>query len=72
LTDVYYPGWTASVDGTAVPIHRANYAFRAVAVPPGRHVVEFHYRPASVRYGLLLSLAGALVLGWLMSTNRLR
>jgi hypothetical protein len=72
LTDVYYPGWTASVDGTAVPIHRANYAFRAVAVPPGRHVVEFRYRPASVRYGLLLSLAGALVLGWLMSTNRLR
>ena len=70
LTDVYYPGWTASVDGTVVPIHRANYAFRAVAVPPGRHVVEFRYRPASVRYGLLLSLVGVLVLGWLMRGQR--
>ncbi len=37
LLDSYYPGWVASVDGRRVPVLRANYAFRAVAVPAGRH-----------------------------------
>jgi hypothetical protein len=70
LTDVYYPGWIASVDGVEVPVRRANYAFRAVSVPPGRHIVTFRYRPASVRYGAYLSLAGLLVLGALMLPRR--
>jgi hypothetical protein len=60
LTDVYYPGWIAMVDGERVPIHRANYAFRAVSVPAGEHIVEFRYRPASVRYGAVGSLGGCL------------
>ena len=70
LTDVYYPGWIASVDGVEVPVRRANYAFRAVSVPPGRHVVTFRYRPASVRYGAYLSLAGLIFLGALMLPRR--
>jgi hypothetical protein len=58
LTDQYFAGWQASVDGAAAPIHRADYLFRGVVVPPGAHRVQFVYRPASVRRGLLLSLAG--------------
>jgi hypothetical protein len=55
LNDTWYPGWTASVDGHSTPIEHANVAFRAVALPPGRHTVEFTYRPASVRIGELLT-----------------
>jgi Bacterial membrane protein YfhO len=66
LTDVYYPGWTASVDGAPVPVLRADHAFRAVAVPPGRHIVEFRYRPDSIRYGAILSGAGLVLLGLLL------
>lgn len=62
LTDVYYPGWIATIDGVEVPIHRADYAFRAVSVPPGEHLVEFRYRPNSLRYGAYGSLGGGAIL----------
>lgn len=60
LTDTYFPGWVATVDGTGADILRANYAFRAVVVPPGRHTVEFRYQPSSFRLGAGLSVAGLL------------
>jgi uncharacterized membrane protein YfhO len=45
LSDTYFPGWTAAVDGRETPIYRANYTFRAVALPAGAHTVTFSYRP---------------------------
>jgi len=56
LTDSFYPGWRAWVDGEPVSIRRADEAFRGVLVPPGTHTVEFRYEPASFRVGLFLSL----------------
>ena len=55
LVDTYDPGWRASVDGRPAPLLRANVAFRAVAVPAGRHVVEMVYRPPLALAGLALS-----------------
>jgi hypothetical protein len=55
LNDSFYPGWEATLDSTPVPLLRANTAFRAVAVPPGEHVVEMRYRPRSYRLGLALA-----------------
>jgi membrane protein YfhO len=60
LADPSYPGWAALVDGKPVQIYRANIGFRAVSVPAGRHVVEFNYRPLSVRMGFAGSLVGLL------------
>ncbi|HLH14607.1 MAG TPA: YfhO family protein [Solirubrobacteraceae bacterium] len=62
LDDIYYPGWSATIDGHAAVIHPANVAFRAVAVPAGRHVVVFTYAPASTQAGLLISLVALAVL----------
>ncbi|MGL5734094.1 MAG: hypothetical protein ACRCYS_04430 [Beijerinckiaceae bacterium] len=45
LNDPYMPWWFATVDGVETPVLQANVLFRAVAVPPGRHVVEFRFRP---------------------------
>jgi uncharacterized membrane protein YfhO len=64
LVEAYDPGWTASVDGEPVRVHRANYAFRAVAVPQGRHTVRLRYRPRPVVLGSVASvvtLAAAVV-----------
>jgi hypothetical protein len=61
LTDAYYPGWRAMVNGGPVRIARANYAFRAVPVPAGRSVVRFEYRPLSFTIGLLVSVAALLI-----------
>ncbi|MDO8670730.1 MAG: YfhO family protein [Dehalococcoidia bacterium] len=55
LTDAYYPGWQATIDGKPSPILRANYMFRALPVPEGEHRVEFTYQPESLRTGLWTS-----------------
>jgi hypothetical protein len=71
LTDVWFPGWTAAIDGREVPILRADVAFRAVAIPAGRHLVTFEYRPASVRIGAWIS-AVALAVAVLAALSGLR
>ena len=64
LTDTWFPGWRARVDGADQPIWRADHALRAVTLGPGRHEVEFRYEPGSVRLGLALTAsAGLLAVG---------
>lgn len=58
LSDAYYPGWEATIDGLPSQILRANYCFRAVAMEAGRHDIVFSYRPQSVRNGMMLSAFG--------------
>ena len=58
VSDTWFPGWEAAVDGVRVPLLRADFAFRAVAVPAGRHTVTFTYRPRGFRMGVLLTAAG--------------
>ncbi len=62
LTDSYYPGWHALVDGKEEMIVRANHFFRAVRVPQGEHVVEFRYEPRSFLIGLAVSILTVLVI----------
>ncbi len=62
LSDSYYPGWQVFVDGEKASIYRANYAFRAVLVPPGTHRVEFAYFPESLRWGMGLSALGMVLM----------
>jgi hypothetical protein len=67
LTDLFYPGWRASVGGREVPVYHANYLFRAVRVEAGEHEVRFEYAPTSFRAGILVSLVSALLVaavGW--------
>jgi hypothetical protein len=61
LTDPYYPGWRAFVDGQEAPILRADYLFRAVALQPGAHDVRFAFTPRSMDRGVMLSLVGVVI-----------
>jgi len=64
LTDTYYPGWKASVDGHESKIYAADYLFRAVHLEGGKHTVQFIYDPLSFKVGLCLgvgTLLGILV-----------
>ncbi len=72
LADTFDPGWSATLDGRAVPIRPAWIAFRAVFVPRGRHTLVFRYRPAGFDRGLAITACGlAIVLGCLIWPRRL-
>lgn len=49
FSEVYYPEWTATVDGHPVEVGRINYLLRAIHVKPGRHEVVLSFFPQSVR-----------------------
>jgi uncharacterized membrane protein YfhO len=61
LSDTFYPGWVAKVDGAEVRILQANLCQRAVVVPAGGHTVEFEFRPRTVYAGFAVSLGSLLV-----------
>lgn len=48
FSEVYYPGWTAKVDGQSVEVGRVNYILRAINVKPGKHEVVLSFFPKSV------------------------
>jgi uncharacterized membrane protein YfhO len=62
LTDAYYPGWRAKVDGKPASIHQVDYLLRGVVVPAGRHTVELEYKPVSWRVGWITSALAFLAL----------
>lgn len=72
LSDVWYPGWSAEVDGEPAEVLRANLAFRAVALTPGTHRVTFRYQPRGMLLGLMIALltAGLLVAGVMPSASQ--
>ncbi len=60
LSDTYFPGWYANVDGKPAPIYQVNGAMRGVLVPQGMHTLSMVYRPRSVYLGAALTLLGLL------------
>jgi hypothetical protein len=58
LSDTYYPGWVAKVDGKSAQIYEVDLAFRGVIVPAGTHQITFVYRPRSFMLGIALTFAG--------------
>jgi hypothetical protein len=72
ISQAYYHNWKARVDGKAVPLWRANYAFQAVEVPAGRHEVTLVYVDKMFRIGALLAAWAAFVCAalWFMPGER--
>jgi len=61
LSDNYYPGWKAYVDGEETQIYRTNYTFRSIFLPKGMHSIIFKYQPESLKIGIAISV-GSLIL----------
>ena len=62
LSDNFYPGWKATVDGDETEIWRANYTFRAVPLIAGEHVVRFYYDSWVFKLGLGISVVSIVTL----------
>jgi len=61
LSDTYYPGWRATLDGEPAPIYRADAVFRGVLVPAGRHRVEMRFWPRNLGVGLGIAGGGVML-----------
>jgi len=57
LSDTWYPGWKAYVDGKLDKIYRADYILRAVYLQKGKHIVRFTYDPFSFKIGCIITFA---------------
>ncbi len=57
ISDAYYPGWKAFLDGVETKIYKADFAFRVIVIPKGEHIVKMVYEPKSFYDGLKISLA---------------
>jgi hypothetical protein len=55
LSEIYYPGWNAYVDGAKKPIYRADWNLRAIPLAGGNHRVEVRFEPESFRRGLWIT-----------------
>lgn len=72
FSEIYYPGWTATIDGKPADIARADYILRAMNVPAGKHTIEMRFDPQSlhitegIAYGaMVLLLVGVIILIWI-------
>jgi len=62
ISQTYYPGWQATVDGIAAEVFPVDVALTGVAVPAGVHDVRLIFRPMSVKIGAVLTIAAAVFL----------
>lgn len=74
FSEIYYPGWKATVDGQPVELGRVNYILRAIQIKPGKHEVVLDFHPTTIRatesiayasYGILaIIIAIGLFIEW--------
>ena len=80
FSEIYYPGWTATIDGQEAELGRVNYILRALSVKPGKHEIVLTFKPKSVKatetiaymsYALLIGvLFGAALIGYRRRKNK--
>ena len=62
LSEIFYPGWKASVDGRPAKILRGNYLFRVIPLPAGRHQIQVRFDPLTIKLGIGVSVLTLLVI----------
>ena len=72
VSEINYPGWEATVDGTRVPVYTADFLLRGVEVPPGTHHVEMSYTAPGARSGAIISALALCATGGLGIYSRRR
>ncbi len=72
-SEIFYPGWEASVDGKPTRIMVTDYLLRGVALTAGQHRIEMSYHTPAARNGVIISILTLLILlGLVLSTHRAR
>jgi len=75
LKEQFFPGWTAQLDGTPIPISLWHGAFQSVQIAAGNHKLDFQYEPRALKIGAWVSAASLFLLAaisWRMASRRYR
>lgn len=62
FSEIYYPGWTATIDGVELPIFRANYVLRAIDLPKGDYELKLSFHPTSLKVTETIAYTGLILL----------
>jgi len=66
ISQMYYPGWKATMDGMEIPVYPVDVALTGLMVPSGSHDIRLFFQPSSFRIGLMITLAALVVTVLLM------
>ena len=69
FSEVWYPGWSATLNGVSTTLLKANYAFRAVYIPTGKHTVTLEFAPTSFPYAPAISISTLVAVLALLATS---
>jgi hypothetical protein len=69
FSDIYYPGWKATVSGEETPIARANYILRAIRVPAGKHEIIMTFDPQTLHTTESIAYSALAILGFIALAN---
>jgi uncharacterized membrane protein YfhO len=61
LSEIYYPGWVAYIDGVRARVQRANWNLRTVPMPAGTHRVLVRFEPGSFLNGMAITALTLLI-----------
>ena len=70
LSQIWYPGWRARLDGRELRLYRVNHALIGAVVPPGRHALALEMTSPALRLGLALCAAGLVLCGLMLACDR--
>jgi len=70
VSEIFYPGWVATVDGRQTEILLTDYLLRGLSLPAGQHKIEMHYTAMAARTGAIISGCALLLLCGLFACQR--
>ncbi|WP_295337075.1 YfhO family protein [Flavobacterium sp.] len=62
FSENFYKGWKATIDGKETEIYRVNYVLRGLAIPKGKHTIEFKFEPQVVKTGSTIALVSSILM----------
>ena len=62
FSENFYNGWKATIDGKEADIHRVDYVLRGLAIPKGKHTIEFTFEPQVVKTGSTIALVSSVLM----------
>jgi hypothetical protein len=72
VSQIFYPGWQATIDGEPADLLRVNVVQQGLVVPSGEHIVEISYWPHTFSQGVIISTVALVICGGMLLLSHLK